>query len=222
MVLLAGIVSAFWLKKNGYLTEEILFAFLNENKTIAPLVFILIFPVLMALFVPTLPMNVGAGFLWGPVYGTLYTIIGATLGFATDFLIARYIGKEFFSKKMNFKAWKWVLNQVDKKGWRVVMFIRINPVFPSNIFSYLFGITSISFKEYIISSAVAASLPAIVLASLGSSAREFFMMGNPKGVITGIFIAFVALIIFFAIRPAINKMFPNLKKIEEQGRNNQL
>jgi uncharacterized membrane protein YdjX (TVP38/TMEM64 family) len=214
IILFFGILAAFYLKSNGYLSNEKIIEFSDNNKILAPFVFIAVYPVLMALFIPTLPMNMTAGFLWGPVYGTIFSILGASIGISIDFLVARYIGREFFTKKLSFKTWKWILNQVETKGWRVVIFIRINPVFPTNIFSYLFGITTISFREYFISSVVAMSLPAVILASFGSSAKEFFVAGNVKGMITGIIIAVASLVILFLIRPVFNKMFKNVNRPE--------
>ena len=212
IIVLLLIVIAFYLRKRGYISSEVIFNFFELHSILAPLLFIILYSIMQSLFIPTIPLNIGAGFLWGPFWGAVYTIVGFTIGSTLAFSIARYIGGDYFKNRLNFKAWRWILDKVDKNGWKVVAFTRINPIFPAPILSYLFGVTSIRFFEYIWSTFVFILPPCIALAAFGSSIKEFVFVGSIKGFITGIVIAVVATFILFALKPIVKKMFPEKNK----------
>ncbi|HEX9420004.1 MAG TPA: VTT domain-containing protein, partial [Methylomirabilota bacterium] len=57
---------------------------------LAPVVFIAGYVLAVVFFVPGLPITVLGGVAFGPVWGTLYVWIAATIGAALAFLVARY------------------------------------------------------------------------------------------------------------------------------------
>src|SRR5207245_614200 len=57
---------------------------------LAPVVFIVGYVLAVVFFVPGLPITVLGGVAFGPVWGTLYVWIAATIGAALSFLVARY------------------------------------------------------------------------------------------------------------------------------------
>ncbi|MCD6197893.1 MAG: TVP38/TMEM64 family protein [Deltaproteobacteria bacterium] len=61
----------------------------------APFLFILIDMLVVVLVLPGVIFTLGAGFMFGILRGSLYVIIGSTIGATIAFLIARY----FFSKR---------------------------------------------------------------------------------------------------------------------------
>lgn len=92
------ILTAFYLRKAGYISPEGLFRFLEKHRIIAPGLFIIICSIAPSLFLPTFPVTIGAGFLWGPFWGSIFSIIGATIGASIAFLISRYLSGNFFKK----------------------------------------------------------------------------------------------------------------------------
>jgi uncharacterized membrane protein YdjX (TVP38/TMEM64 family) len=59
-----------------------------------PLVFIAIYAAATVLFLPGAVVTLAGGALFGPVWGTLWNLSGATLGALLAFLIARHLGAE--------------------------------------------------------------------------------------------------------------------------------
>lgn len=202
------ILAAFFLRRAGYFSPETILAFLEKHGILAPIFFILIYSILPSLFLPTLPLNIGSGFLWGPFWGVVFSIVGSTLGASLPFLIARYLAGDSVTKRVDSYTWKWLLSQVDKNGWKVVAFTRINPVFPSTLLSYLFGLTSISFVEYLWSTFVFMLPPCIAFVAFGSAIRDFVLVGNIQGIEVGIIIAILALLSLFGLKPIIKKILP--------------
>lgn len=206
ILMIIFILTAFYLRKAGYITSEGVLGFLEKRRIIAPVLFILIYSIVPSLLLPSLPLTIGAGFLWGPFWGVVFSITGATIGCSLAFLISRYLAADYFRNKLNYSGWQWLLKQVDKNGWKVVAFTRINPIFPSTLISYLFGVTSIPFLKYLWATFVFMLPLCIAFVTFGGSIGEFVLAGNLKGILTSMLIAVCAFVLVFLLKPLIKKM----------------
>ncbi|WP_294096239.1 TVP38/TMEM64 family protein [uncultured Cetobacterium sp.] len=122
---------------------------------LAPLSYILLYCIVTITTISTLPLSLAGGVLFGPVYGIIYTMIGASLGMISSFLIARYIAKDFIERKFsNLQIFKKINEGVKKDGPFILAVTRLLPIFPFGIQNYLYGLTSISFFKYTIFSIV--------------------------------------------------------------------
>ena len=65
-----------------------------------PVVFILGYAVATVAFVPGSLLTLAAGAIFGLVEGTIYTLIGATLGASAAFLVARYLARGAIERKI--------------------------------------------------------------------------------------------------------------------------
>jgi len=129
---------------------------------LGPIAFVAVYVVSVVAFVPSLPMSVLAGLLFGPVVGTAYASIASTLGACLAFAIARYAARDLV------RHWiaRWpALARLDQAaahhGFRLVMITRLVPIFPFNVQNYAYGITGIGFPAYAITSWIC-MLPATV------------------------------------------------------------
>ena len=61
--------SGFLISEGKFLYPQTLFEFLNTHPKLAPAAFIAVYVMMTLLLLPTLPLNLGAGFLWGPYWG---------------------------------------------------------------------------------------------------------------------------------------------------------
>lgn len=127
-----------------------------------PVVFILGYAVATVAFVPGLILTLAAGVLFGLVRGTIYTLIGATLGSSAAFLIARYVARRPIEKKIagnpRFAA---IDRAVGREGFKIVALLRLSPVFPFNLLNYSLGLTRVPFLSYLAASI--AMLPGTLL-----------------------------------------------------------
>src|SRR5512143_2691896 len=60
-----------------------------------PIVFMAIYAIGTVLFFPGAVLTLAGGAMFGPVWGTLYNLTGATIGAAIAFLIARYLASDW-------------------------------------------------------------------------------------------------------------------------------
>lgn len=166
----------------------------------APLVFILLYTLTPALFLPGLPLTILGGVLFGPIWGVVYTIIGATSGACLAFLIARYTARDWISRKLQGSRWKKLDEDVSSQGWKVVAFTRLIPLFPFNLLNYALGLTSIPFSHYAVTSFICMLPATIAFISLSSSLGQLL-----KGQISKELIIGVVLIAALSLLPALWK-----------------
>ncbi len=210
ILLILLIYTTTYLRNAGYISPESIISFISEYRILAPIIFILIYTIGPSLFIPSLPLTLGAGFLWGPFWGVIFSITGATLGASIAFLLSRYILGETIKRKLSYSRWHILKEKVERHGWKAVAFTRIVPIFPYPVLNYLFGITPIPFIHYLWSTLVFMLPACIAYVAFGSSMGELILKGNIKGLIAGIIIATIALLIPFAIKPLFRKIFPEV------------
>ena len=124
---------------------------LQAAGSLAPLVFILVMAATVVLPVPTFPLDVVAGRIFGPVLGTLYATLGATLGAIVSFLLTRALGRDlvarFLEGHINFCR-----QCSDKLLTKVVFLARLVPVVSFDVVSYGAGLTKMSLARFAIAS----------------------------------------------------------------------
>lgn len=163
----------------------------------APLVFIALYAAATVLFLPGSVITLAGGVLFGPVWGTLWSLTGATLGAALAFLIARYLGGDWIARRAGPRLSR--LNDgVAAEGWRFIAFVRLVPLFPFNFLNYALGLTRIAFLPYVLASALFMLPGALAFTWMGYAGREALTGG--EGTVRAILIA-LALVASMAFLP---------------------
>jgi len=104
-------------------------------------------------FVPGSLLTMAAGAVFGIPKGTLLVFIGATIGEAVAFLIARNLARDAVSRRVRRDARFFAIDRaIAAQGKKVVLLLRLSPVFPFNLLNYALGLTSISLRDYLIAS----------------------------------------------------------------------
>lgn len=129
---------------------------------LGPLVFILGYAVATVAFIPGSLLTLAAGAIFGLVQGTLYTLVGATLGASAAFLVARYGARGWIERRIAGNARFAAIDRaVGKEGFKIVALLRLSPVFPFNLLNYSLGLTRVRFLDYLLASV--AMLPGSLL-----------------------------------------------------------
>jgi uncharacterized membrane protein YdjX (TVP38/TMEM64 family) len=119
--------------------------------------------VAVLLFVPGSLLTIGAGLVFGLLWGTVIVSIASTTAAALAFLIARYLARgrveALANRNEKFRA---IDQAIREKGWRVVALLRLSPLVPFSVSNYLYGLTPVSFGPYVLASWIA-MLPATIL-----------------------------------------------------------
>ena len=199
-IALAAIVAlsfAAWrLRHADWFHPDYWLAIVRVHPVAAPLLFIPTYALGVTFLVPTMPLNLIAGALWGPVLGAIVSLAGAFLGAVAGFLLARGALGEPFARRVDTKFLGWLQQEFAKHGWKVVAFVRLNPVFPGPV-SFLFGFTPITFATYCWSSAIFLIPPTVAFSIIGDSLGAVMLRGYVNNVrnmlwLVGLSLAFLA------------------------------
>jgi uncharacterized membrane protein YdjX (TVP38/TMEM64 family) len=136
-----------------------------------PIVFIAVYVAATVLFLPGALVTLAGGALFGPLWGTVWNLTGATLGSALAFLIARYLGAGWVSRRAGPRL-KRLNAGVADEGWRFIAFVRLVPLFPFNLLNYALGLTRIRFATYVVASAVFMLPGALAYTWVGHAGRQ--------------------------------------------------
>ncbi|MBV2130930.1 TVP38/TMEM64 family protein [Arsukibacterium indicum] len=121
----------------------------------APLLFMLIMAAVVVLLLPGALFTIGAGFVFGVVQGSVYVVLGTTLGATVAFLLARYTfgnrARQFITARAKLQL---VNEELTRNDWKIVLLTRLIPFFPSKIANYFFGLTQFTLHGYIAGSLV--------------------------------------------------------------------
>ncbi|WP_126454040.1 VTT domain-containing protein [Sulfuriflexus mobilis] len=169
LVVIAGISLAVIYRDQ--LDASVLEQWVQRAGTAGPLVFMLIYAIGTVFFLPGSVLTLAGGALFGPVWGTLYNLTGATLGATLAFIVARYLTSGWVEKKTAGRL-KQLKDGVEGEGWRFVAFVRLVPLFPFNLLNYALGLTRIKLSHYVIASYLCMLPGAIAYTYLGYALKE--------------------------------------------------
>jgi uncharacterized membrane protein YdjX (TVP38/TMEM64 family)/rhodanese-related sulfurtransferase len=137
----------------------------------APLLFMAFYALATVAFLPGSILTIAGGALFGPVWGSFYSLTGATLGATLAFLVARYVASDWVARKAGGRI-KELIDGVEAEGWRFVAFVRLVPLFPFNLLNYALGLTRIRLWHYVVASYLCMLPGAVAYTYLGYAGRE--------------------------------------------------
>lgn len=107
--------------------------------------------------------------LFGPWMGSLYCLLGTSLGATLSFILSRYLLKDSVMElvKKNDKLYRIIFQNDSQKEMLILMITRLLPIFPFNLQNFAYGITNISIIKYFIGTFVF-MIPGIILFSIGT------------------------------------------------------
>lgn len=153
-------------------------AWIQSLGAASAIAFIALYTVAAVLFVPGTILTLGAGAVFGLVWGSVYVFIGASWGAIAAFLVGRYLARGWVSRRIEgnvkFKA---IDEAVAKEGLKIVVLTRLSPAFPFTLLNYAFGVTRVSLQDYAIG--CVGMIPGIILyVYLGAIAGNLAMIGS--------------------------------------------
>jgi uncharacterized membrane protein YdjX (TVP38/TMEM64 family) len=137
-------------------------AYVRSFGALGPLVYILGYTVAMVAGIPASLLTLAAGAIFGIWAGTLWSLLGATLGASAAFLVARYVARSKVEQRVarepRFAA---IDRAIGDDGRRIVFLLRLSPAVPFTLLNYLLGLTHVRFIDFLVGSA--GMLPGTVL-----------------------------------------------------------
>jgi len=157
--------------------REFLVALVARGGVFAAIGFVLLYAGLTALSVPgAMLMTLASGFLFGPWLGTLYALIGATLGASAVFLgaraglagLAERAGARFRRLEAGFR----------QDAFSYLLCLRLVPLFPFWLVNLVAGATGIRLGTYVAATFLGMIPGTFVYASIGSGVGALIETGQ--------------------------------------------
>ena len=158
----------------------------------APFVFILLRVVaIVVTVVPNAPLDIAGGALFGPFWGTVYSLIGSEAGAIVCFLLARLLGREAITHLLH-REITFCDRIADRHLVFVVLFARLEPIFSFALVSYGAGLTRMSLRAFALSTLVGMTPGTIILNYYG---KRFFSGNIFLQIFLGLFFVILILVI---------------------------
>lgn len=118
-----------------------------------PIVFVAGYALAVVGFVPGSLLTLAAGAIFGLLEGVVVVLIGATLGSTIAFLLSRFVAREAVARRVEgdprFAA---IDRAIGREGLRIVLLLRLSPIFPFSLLNYALGLTRVGVRDYLIAS----------------------------------------------------------------------
>lgn len=118
---------------------------------------------------PGAALTLAAGFVYGPVVGTLIVSPVSVLAATCAFLLGRTVARGWIGRRVagepRFAA---VDEAVGRQGFRIVALLRLSPLFPFNLLNYALGLTKVRLRDYVLASWLGMLPGTVIYVYLGS------------------------------------------------------
>ncbi|WP_201723156.1 TVP38/TMEM64 family protein [Exiguobacterium sp. KRL4] len=156
----------------------------------APILYILLYTIRPLIFFPASVLSITGGLAFGALMGTVYTVIGATLGAVVAFLVAKKLGTGLIKQKDGAGKVEQIQRQLEKNGFIYVLIFRLLPIFNFDLISYAAGLSKVRLLPFFLATLIGIIPGTFAYNFLGSS-----IVSKDPRIIIGAVTVFVVLTI---------------------------
>ena len=151
---------------------------------LAPIVYVLFYTIGTLLILPSTPLNLTGGAIFGIWWGTFWTAVAAIIAAIVAFSFTRTIGKDIIAKRFAGR-WEAIDAEIRLGGLFYMFSIRLLPIIPYGLVNFAAGLTSIRWRDYIIGTLLGTVPGVLPFVMMGSGFTEL-----SKGNISQLLFAF--------------------------------
>ncbi len=149
---------------------------------------------------PSAPIAVAAGALYGHTWGTLYILLGAELGALIAFAVSRLVGYEVLKKWFGDKLSTGIFGS--QRHLTLIVFVsRLIPFVSFDVISYAAGLTQITFLRFALATLMGIIPISFLLAHFGSSLGA----ADPRQVTITLLLLGLVTVVPFIVRKGLAK-----------------
>ena len=154
--------------------REVLMQYVADNAALSVVIFIAVYAATTTLSLPGgAILTIAGGFLFGAVFGSLWVVIGATLGATGVFLAAR----SAFGQSLRAKAGPWLKKMEDgfnQNALSYLLVLRLVPIFPFFVVNLVPALVGVSLRTYVLATVIGIIPGSFVFASVGAGLGSVF------------------------------------------------
>lgn len=139
------------------------------------------------LVIPTILLMIVAVLSYGPVWGTVISLISITLASTVGYLIGTQLGSAVITRLLGEKSFKKVSSFLESYGFWAVAITRINPFLSNDAISFVTGILKMDYWKFISATLLGIAPLLILLALIGENTDSL-----KSGLLWGSIVCFLA------------------------------
>lgn len=143
----------------------------------APVIYIGLYVIATVLVLPSTVLNLTGGAIFGPWIGTIWTSLGAVIAAIVAFAFTRTVGREMVAKRLA-GHWEAMDAELHQGGLFYMFAIRLLPIIPYGLVNFAAGLTSVSFKDYVLGTTLGTIPGVLPFVLLGSSGLKALRTGD--------------------------------------------
>ncbi|NFM78357.1 TVP38/TMEM64 family protein [Clostridium botulinum] len=165
----------------------------------------------VAFFIPGEVMQIAGGYIYGTLLGSVYSLIGITLGSVFVFLLAHIYGRPLVHKIISKKDLKFFDRMLNIGSIKLIVFLLyLIPGIPKDALGYICGISDIKFKDFFILSTLGRIPGVLASAYFGANIHT----GNKSIlIVVGVVSSLVFIIGVLNGEKIIKKIGKNMRKL---------
>lgn len=168
----AGLIGSlvYFMRANDLTLSELFLAALAwvQDNPLAPLAYIVIYALRPLTLFSSVLLTLAGGFLFGPVWGIVYTVIGANLSATVAFFVGRYFGRGVLDDE-NSSGWMQRYARRMRDNSFVTVLIMRFIFLPYDLVNYLSGFLRISYWPFLLATVIGSIPGTIAFVLLGAS-----------------------------------------------------
>lgn len=121
------------------------------------------------LLLPGSLLTLGAGYAWGPLWGVLLISPVSVAAATASFWVGRTLGRRWVEERLGKDPRVAAIDRaIAEDGFRVVLLLRLSPLFPFNLLNYALALTRVRLRDYVLASALGMFPATVLFVWLGS------------------------------------------------------
>ena len=119
----------------------------------APLLFIVVYVAASVAFIPAALLTLAGGAVFGLARGIPIVFTAALLGSSASFGVARTVARDRVTRWLARDPRAAAVNDaIAAEGVKVVLLLRLSPLFPYNVLNYALGLSRVRYRDFVLGS----------------------------------------------------------------------
>lgn len=179
--------------------------------------FALLYFIAGLLCVPCMPLALTAGYVFGTVQGVIAVHTAAVSAAAAGFLLGRMLGRRKAAAWLRkSERFHFLDDAIAQEGWKIVGLLRLQAL-PFGVSNYLYGLTKIDFRQYLLATAIAMLPGHFILVHLASVGGKHLSGRGEIGAVEWVSLG-LAILSKIALVVLATRMFRKHKRANDTSR----
>lgn len=150
-----------------------------KSNVFGVLLFIVLYTLRPLILFPATVLTLGAGLVFGPVWGVVYTIIGSNLSALLAFFVGRFLGEGLLDGERTKAIVEHYTERLRNNSFATVLTMRF--IFlPYDFVNYLCGLLRVDWKAFLLATMIGSLPGTIAVVVAGASLHGDFSHGLPS------------------------------------------